>query len=162
MVAVHERNFFFAKWHYSAGSKQLSFSPATTLKRGGHFSIVLFVCNRLSFCQKFIVKFNHVFNLHFGFCAVLYYVLAGPPGAARDYITISLWKSPVQIDLRDQGKKIRRAIGWVLNEAGLPTHHRGQLKWEAPDKFQDHCSKANTPFGVGGPCGPRGEVSPQK
>jgi hypothetical protein len=30
----------------------------------------------------------------------LYSLLAGPPGAALDYFTISLWKSPVQIDLR--------------------------------------------------------------
>ncbi len=34
-------------------------------------------------------------------------LLAGPPGAARDYFTISLWKSPVQIDLRTL-----RALGW--------------------------------------------------
>ncbi len=27
--------------------------------------------------------------------------LAGPPGAAQDYFTISLWKSAVQIDLWD-------------------------------------------------------------
>ncbi len=31
----------------------------------------------------------------------------GLPGAARDYVTISLWHSPVQIDLRTQ-----RALGW--------------------------------------------------
>ncbi len=34
-------------------------------------------------------------------------LLAGPPGAARDYFTISLWKSPVQIDLRTL-----RALGY--------------------------------------------------
>ena len=33
---------------------------------------------------------------------------------------------------------------------------------EVPDNFQEHCSKANTPFGLGGTCGPRGEVNPQK
>ncbi len=33
--------------------------------------------------------------------------LAVPPGAARDYFTIALWKSPVQIDLRTL-----RALGW--------------------------------------------------
>ncbi len=49
-----------------------------------------------------------------------YLLLAGPPGAARDYFTISLLKSPVQIDLSDQGKKIRWAVGWVLSEAELP------------------------------------------
>ncbi len=31
----------------------------------------------------------------------------GLPGAARDYVTISLWHSPVQIDLRNQ-----QALGW--------------------------------------------------
>ncbi len=31
----------------------------------------------------------------------------GLPGAARDYFTISLWNSPVQIDLRTQ-----QALGW--------------------------------------------------
>jgi hypothetical protein len=35
--------------------------------------------------------------------APFYVLLAGPPGAARDYFTISLWKSPVQIDLRTLG-----------------------------------------------------------
>jgi hypothetical protein len=35
------------------------------------------------------------------------------------------------------------------------------VKWEAPDKFQENCSKVNTPFGVGGgPCGLRVGVSP--
>jgi hypothetical protein len=97
-----------------------------------------------------------------GLFDLVYFVLAGPPGAARDYFTISLWKSPVQIDLSDQGKKIRRAMGRVLSGAGLPAYHWVQVKWEAPDKFQENCSKANTPFGVGGPCGPRGKVSPQK
>jgi hypothetical protein len=93
---------------------------------------------------------------------MFYEILAGPPGAARDYVTISLWKSPVQIDLRDQDKIIRRAVGWFLSGVGLPAYHWGQVKWKAPDTFQEHCSKANTPFGVGGPCGPRGDVSPQK
>ncbi len=36
----------------------------------------------------------------------------GLPGAARDYFTISLWNSPVQIDLRTL-----RALGW-----GEPPH----------------------------------------
>jgi hypothetical protein len=78
-----------------------------------------------------------------------YILLAGPPGTARDYFTISLWKSPVQIDLMDQGKKNRQAVGWVLSGAGLPAYHWGQVKWEAPDKFQENCSKSNTPFGSG-------------
>jgi len=52
-----------------------------------------------------------------------YILLAGPPGTARDYFTISLWKSPVQIDLMDQGKKNRQAVGWVLSGAGLPAYH---------------------------------------
>ncbi len=78
------------------------------------------------------------------------------PGAAQGYFTISLWKIPVQIDLRDQGKKIRQAVGLVLSGAGLPAYHWSQVKWEAPDKFQENYSKANTP------CCPRGEVSPPK
>ncbi len=88
------------------------------------------------------------------------YLLAGPPGAAQDNFTISLWKSPVQIDLSDQGKKIRWAVGWVLSGAELPAYHWGQVKWEVPNKFQEKCSKANTPIWWGGPCGLGVGVSP--
>ncbi len=38
--------------------------------------------------------------------------------------------------------------GWPLARC------RARVKWEAPDPFQEHCSKANTPFGVGDPVGP--------
>ncbi len=39
---------------------------------------------------------------------VLYCYKRGLPSAARNYVTISLWNSPVQIDLRTQ-----QALGWV-------------------------------------------------
>jgi len=60
--------------------------------------------------------------------------------------------------LRTKEKKIRLAAGWVLSGAGLP----GQVKCRAPAKIQENSSKANTPFGVVGTCGPRVEVSHQK
>jgi hypothetical protein len=81
-----------------------------------------------------------------------YSILAGLPGTAGAFFTISL------IDLKDKREKIRRAAGWVLSGAGLP----GQVKSRAPAKIQENSSKANTPFGVVGTCGPRVEVSPPK
>ncbi len=87
-----------------------------------------------------------------------YSILAGLPGTAGAFFTISLLNSPVQIDLKDKREKIRRAQGWVLSGVGLP----GQVKSRAPAKIQENSSKANTPSGVGGTCGPRVEVSPQK
>ncbi len=37
-------------------------------------------------------------------------------------------------------------MDWVFSGAGLPAYHYGQVKWKVPDKFQENCSKANTPF----------------
>jgi hypothetical protein len=37
-------------------------------------------------------------------------------------------------------------MGWDLSGAWLPAYHWGQVKCEASDKFQENCSKANTPF----------------
>ncbi len=51
----------------------------------------------------------------------------------------------MQIELGDQGKQIRQAVGWVFCGAGLPVYQWGQVKWEAPEKFQENCSTANTP-----------------
>ena len=60
-----------------------------------------------------------------------YLKLAGPPGAARDYFTISLWKSPVQIDLRSL-----RALGWGEPPTNkifyIQTHTEEQLLFAGP------------------------------
>jgi hypothetical protein len=66
----------------------------------------------------------------------------------------------MQIDLSNQGKKIRWAVGRVLSGAELPAYHWGQVKWEVNNKFQENCSKANTPIWWGRPCGPQVGVSP--
>jgi hypothetical protein len=77
-----------------------------------------------------------------------YLWLAGPLGAARDYFTISLWKSPVQIDLRSL-----RALGWgepPINKIFIfkPTP-RSNFCLLAPTQFSKH----TPPFGRGDPAG---------
>ncbi len=84
-----------------------------------------------------------------------YFILAGPPGAARDYFTISLWKSPVQIDLMTL-----QALGWgeppTNNFFYIKTHPKEQLLFAGPRPIL----KAYTPIWQGGPCGPQVWVSP--
>ncbi len=74
----------------------------------------------------------------------------GLPGAARDYFTISLWNSPVQIDLRTL-----RALGWgepPTNKIFIfkPTP-RSNFCLLAPAQFSKH----TPPFGRVDPAGPR-------
>jgi hypothetical protein len=61
----------------------------------------------------------------------------------------------MQTDLSDESKKIRWAVGWVLSGAELPAYHWGQVKCKAPNKFQENCSKANTPIWWVDPVGPK-------
>jgi hypothetical protein len=51
---------------------------------------------------------------------------------------------------------------WAGRWAGPPAYHQSQVKSEAPAKFQDDSSKANTPFWWGGPCGPVVRLSTPK
>ncbi len=62
----------------------------------------MFVNNNQNKCLPWKFSFSTIVKIN-----LKYYKLAGPPGAARDYFTISLWKSPLQIDLRTL-----RASGW--------------------------------------------------
>jgi hypothetical protein len=81
----------------------------------------------------------------------------GLPGAARDYFKISLWNSPVQIDLRTL-----RALGWGehttnKNVMYKPTP-RSNFCLLAPAQFSKH-----TPlFGRVDPVGPRNGWAPHK
>ncbi len=58
----------------------------------------------------------------------------GLPGTARDYFTISLWNSPVQIDLRTL-----RALGWGEPPTNKIFIHkptpRSNFCWLAPAQF---------------------------
>jgi len=81
----------------------------------------------------------------------------GLPGAARDYVTISLWNSPVQIDLRTQ-----RALGWgepPTNKKFIykPTP-RSNFCLLAPAQFSKH----TPPFGRVDPAGPGLAWAPHK
>jgi hypothetical protein len=73
----------------------------------------------------------------------------GLPGAARDYFTISLWNSPVQIDLRTQ-----QALGWgepptIKIFMHKPTP-RSNFCLLSPAQFSKH----TPPFGRVDPRGP--------
>ncbi len=81
----------------------------------------------------------------------------GLPGAARDYFTISLWKNPVQNDLRSL-----RALGWgepPTNEIFIykPTP-RSNVCLLAPAQFSKH----TPPFGRVDPVGSKLEWAPCK
>ncbi len=88
--------------------------------------------------------FDRQANGKFGF----YFILAGPPGAARDYFTISLCKSPVQNDLRTL---------WALGWGEPPTNNffiykptpRSNFGLLAPAQFSKH----TPPFGRVDPVG---------
>ncbi len=80
----------------------------------------------------------------------------GLPGAARDYFTILLWNSPVQIDLRTL-----QALGW----GWAPTYFfifkptpRSNFCLLAPAQFSKH----TPPFGRVDPAGPRLGWAPHK
>jgi hypothetical protein len=72
----------------------------------------------------------------------------GLPGAIRDYVTISLWNSPMQIDLRAQ-----RALGWGEPPTNKKFIHkptpRSNFCLLAPAQFSKH----TLPFGRVDPAG---------
>ncbi len=99
----------------------------------------------------------HLRNICYFYYFIFISALAGPPGAARDYFTISLWKSPVQIDLRTL-----RALGWgepPTNKIFIfkPTP-RSNFCLLAPAQFSKH----TPPFGRVDPAGPRFGWAPHK
>jgi hypothetical protein len=80
---------------------------------------------------------------------IFIFKLAGPSGAARDYFTISLWKSPVQNDLRTL-----RALGWGEPPTNKIFIHKPTLRSNfcllTPAQFSKH----TPPFGRVDPGGP--------
>jgi hypothetical protein len=123
--------------------------------------LIFFLSTVCSFLSFFLTPF--LFHPFFHLCFLSLHLslfitsLAGPPGAARDYFTISLWKSPVQIDLRTL-----RAMGW----GEPPTNNififkptpRSNFCLLAPAQF----SKQTPPFGRVDPAGPRLGWAPHK
>ena len=113
------------------------------------FLFHFFVCS--------LIFLSFWFSSLFSLLTCFYYLLAGPPGAAWDYFTIWLWKSPVQIDLRTL-----RALGW-----GEPTTNnffmykptpRSNFCLLAPAQFSKH----TPPLGRVDPVGPRFGWAPHK
>ncbi len=98
---------------------------------------------------------NWVLNYTNVFKNILY--KRGHPGAARDYVTISLWNSPVQIDLRTQ-----RALGWGEPPTNKIFIHKPTPRINfcllAPTQFSKH----TPPFGRVDPAGPRFGWAPRK